>query len=144
MLRGVSFESDHAGNFFPYLEKLMDVAKYEWYVDDVDLNYIEFRPGRYSGSEFKEALEELAGLSFARVRRYPVGSEVREMNAYEDYLQSDCSFLLLFYDGGYYQVYAKEEALTHRIYHLCAEMDQEFDHAEYVDDDNDERTRMFF
>ncbi len=142
MLRGVRFTGNGGGDFFPNLDSLMDVSMYDWYIDDVDLNYLYYRDGRYSGLEFQKALSELPALSFARVRRYPVGLDVNPIDTYEEYLASSCDVFILFYDGGYYDVYTKEEDLSHRTYQLCVE--RGYDDVEYIEDGKDGRYRMHF
>lgn len=141
-LRGVRFEADDAEVFFANLDTLMDVTAYEWYVDDVELNYYSIPEGKYSGQEFKDELLALSGMSFARIRRYPVGSAVDSINTYEDYLKSNCDMLVLFYDGGFYEIYEKEETLVQKTYVFCSE--NGFQKVEYIRDDNDERYRMYF
>ena len=93
MLRGISFVGDN-DVFFSSLPELMDVSAYDWYVDDVELNYFYFRPGRYGSLEFKSALDAFASLSFVRIRRYTVGSAVGGVDTYEEYLKDDCDMLI--------------------------------------------------
>ena len=142
MLRGVSFKWDCAEDFFSVLNQLMDVAAYDWSIDDVELNDFEFPSGRLSGEAFKNVLCELSRLSFARIRRYPIGSPVHNMNTYEDYLESNCDVLILFFDGGFYELYEKDEDLIHRTFQLCTK--KGFDRVEYTTDENDGRYRMYF
>lgn len=42
MLREVRFTGSGGGDFFPDLDSLMDVSMYDWYIDDVDLNYFYY------------------------------------------------------------------------------------------------------
>lgn len=142
MLRGVTFQWDRAEDFFLNLALLMDVITYDWYVDDIDLNGFEFQSGKFSGAAFKNILCKLSLLSFVRIRRYPIGSAVNDMDTYQDYLESDCDMLVLFYDGGFYELYEKDEDLIHRTFQLCAE--KGFDQVEYTTDENDQRYRMYF
>ena len=141
MLRGVDFRAK-AWDVFPNLANVMDVLAYDWYIDDVDMNYFKFQSGRYSGREFKNALAEITELSFARIRRYPIGANVCEINCYEDWRKSACDLLILFYDGGFFEIYAKEEKLIHEIFKLCRKTNLE--HIEFLTDENDVRTHMYF
>ena len=45
-MRGVTFEEGSAEKVFGNLSELMDVVQYDWYIDDLDLNYIGFRSGK--------------------------------------------------------------------------------------------------
>lgn len=141
MLRGIDFQAK-AWEFFPKLVSVMDVLAYDWYIDDVDMNYFKFQSGRYTGRKFKKVLADITELSFARIRRYPFGVSVREINCYEDWRQSACDLLILFYDGGIFEIYAKEEGLIHEIFKLCQKNNLE--HIEFLTDENDARTHMYF
>lgn len=115
---------------------------YDWFIDDVDCNDLPFREGRYSRSELKAALPKLADLSFARIRQYPIGAAIDKIDTYNDYVQSDCELLALFYDGGFYELYAKDEALLHRLFQFASE--HGFEQIEFKSEANDSRNRMFF
>ena len=142
MVRGVCFKENNAENVFLHLHTLMDISKYDWYIDDVDLNYFFFRPGKYSGSEFKEVLDTISTLSFARIRRYPVGMPVDCIDEYEDYVKSSCDFLILFYDGGFYEIYEKEPTMISKTFNFC--LDYRFQDVAYIYDAANERTYMHF
>ena len=143
MLRGVSFEEETAENFFCNLLELMDVTLYDWFVDDVlDYNYKYFRPGKYSGEEFGMALEELSTLSFARIRRYPIDQQIHNIDVFEDYERSACDFLLLFYDGGYYEVYEKDKDMISLTMDYCIRFG--FDKVAYIDDADFARSYMHY
>lgn len=142
MLRGVSFQDGNAEVFFRSLNELMDISMYDWCIDDVELNYFYYRPGRYSGSELKNALATLSSLSFVRIRRYPIGAPVDDIDSYEDYLESDCDMIILFYDGGFYETYEKDEDMIRNMFKFCIE--NGFKKVEVVDDHNDCRSCMHF
>lgn len=55
-------------------------------------------------------------MSFVRIRRYTVGSAVGSVDTYEEYLKDDCDMLILLYDGGFYEIYAKDESLSENMY----------------------------
>ena len=142
MLRGISFIEDNAENFYSNLPKLMDISLYDWYIDDLDLNYFYFRAGKYSGEEFKYSLEAISTLSFARIRRYPAGSPIGCIDDYEDFAKSACDLLILFYDGGFYELYEKEEKLIFETMAFC--QNYGFEKTEYIRDSNDERRQMHY
>ena len=142
MLRGGCFVENDAGFFFLHLMELIDVTTCEWYVDDVELNYIYFREGQYSGSEFRIALENLSCLSFARIRQYPLNASIHTIDDYNDYIESECESLLLFYDGGYFEFYTKNSNLLQVIFKFGIE--NRFSQLQYIDDTNVARTWMHF
>lgn len=142
MIRGISFRGNDADALFSNLDTMIDISKYEWYVDDVELNYFMCATGKYSGSEFRKALRELSNLSFVRIRRYPIGSTINGIDTYKDYLESNCDLLILFYDGGFFEIYTKDMDLICIIQKKC--MDNSFEHVNYIDDNNDQRYIMHF
>lgn len=139
--RGIIFVGD-IPVFFSSLSELMDVSVYDWYVDDIELNYFDFRSGKFSGAEFNNALNDFSRLSFVRLRRYPIDSVIKQIDTYDDFLESECDFLVLLYDGGLFEIYSKEENLIYKICEWCSV--KCFDHIKYVDNDNDQRSYMHF
>lgn len=99
----------------------MDVSTYDWYIDDVELNYFEFPMGRFSGAAFKGLMAELPSLSFVRLRRYPSGAKIDTVETCEDFAESACDALILFYDGGLCELFVKDKALIHSAYSFCAD-----------------------
>ena len=139
MLRGISF-IDNADKLFLNLESAMDISGHDWYVDDIYGN--DYREGRYSAQELRDALPDISEFCFVRMRRYPVGACISAIMTYDEYLQSQCDVLILFYDGGYCQIYSKDEAVTHKLYGLAEQYG--FDNLKYVSDENDSRTGMCY
>ena len=142
MLRGVSFEGDGLGNFIRSFDEVFNVSAYKWYIDDIESNYLSFRAGEYTGTELRASLEGLSALSFVRLRRYRADSSVRRIDEYKDYADSDCDVLILFYDGGVYEVYAKSEELIRKLYAFC--VGSGFERAAYIDSATDSRYSMHF
>jgi len=142
MLRGISFVESNAENFFQRLSVLMDIPSYDWYIDDVDLNYIYFRSGKYSGEEFQNVLDKISVLSFARIRRYPMGMPVDDIDEYNDYIKSNCDILILFYDGGFFEIYEKKEDMISKTMDLC--LNSGFEHVKYIHDSESTRSYMHF
>lgn len=147
MLRGLGFLCE-PDLFFNSLPSVMDLTAYDWYIDDVEWNYFYFRPGKYTGKEFLSSLSDFSCLSFVRIRRFPSGTEEdfmksQPMNTYEeDFLNGACDLLILFYDGGFTEIYAKDENLTHRMMDVFGKAGVQKLEAKY--DYNDGRTRMSF
>ncbi len=142
LIRGVSFEESNAENVFLNLHALMDISRYNWYIDDVDLNYFCFPSGKYSGKEFKDALDRVSALSFARIRRYPAGVPVDCIDEYEDYVKSDCDILILFYDGGFFEIYEKEGRMISKTMDFC--LNCRFENVKFLYDSDDARSYMHF
>lgn len=146
MLRGIELK-DNKQMIFSDLHTLMKIEEYDWYIDDVDWNYFYFRPGKYTGKEFVEALDKILTLSFVRAWRFPSNTDeslMKEtpMDKYADFLKSGCDLLILFYDGGFCEIYSKDESLTIQIMELCKRSN--YENVEYKYDHNDARTRMYY
>lgn len=147
MLRGLGFLCE-PDLFFNSLPSTMDLTAYDWYIDDVEWNYFYFRPGKYTGKEFLSSLSDFSCLSFVRIRRFPSGTEEdfmksQPMDTYEeDFLNGACDLLILFYDGGFTEIYAKDENLTHRMMDVFGKAGVQKLEAKY--DYNDGRTGMSF
>lgn len=146
MLRGLEFLIDPEP-FFETLPSTVDLTAYDWYIDDVEWNYFYFRPGKYTGKDFLSSISDFSCLSFVRIRRFPSGTDEEFMKAepmekYEDFLNGACDLLILFYDGGFTEIYAKDENLTLRMMDAFKEAGAEKLEAKY--DHNDGRTGMHF
>ncbi len=146
MLRGIELK-DNEQMIFSDLHALMEIEKYDWYIDDVELNYFYFRPGKYTGEEFAKSLETILTLSFIRVWRFPPNTDEALMKAtpmdkYEDFVKSACDLLILFYDGGFCEIYSKEEKLTVQIMESCKR--KNYEEVEYKYDHNDARTSLSY
>ena len=134
---------EDAEEFFLGLHELMDIVQYDWFIDDADdYNFFRIRSGRYSGKEFSAVLGELSLMSFARIMRYPAGMPEERIDEYEDFVKSNCDFLILFYDGGYYEIYAKEESMIIKIMKFCVA--KGFEKPEYADDSGSGRSWMHY
>jgi hypothetical protein len=146
MLRGLECLCDPEP-FFETLPSTVDLTAYDWYIDDVELNYFYFRPGKYTGKDFLSSISDFFCLSFVRIQRFPLGTDEEFMKAqpmekYEDFLSGACDLLILFYDGGFTEIYAKDEKLTLRMMDAFKEAGAEKLEAKY--DHNDGRTGMHF
>lgn len=140
MIRGLSFitDSDLSDKLFRNLNLLIGSSVYEWYIDDVDYNYFCVRVGKYTSDE----LASLSGLSFLRIRCYQPGTIIDIIDDYSDYIKSYCAVLILFYDGGIWEIYAKNDRLIDSIYSFCTSCG--VDKIKYITDDNDVRVDMHF
>ena len=143
MLRGIRFVCDADGvrYFFSDCVVLLNDMSHDWYIDDTELNHYCFREGRFTGAQFDSACLSLSNLSFARLRRYPGHSPIDRIDTYDDFIHSCCQTLILFYDGGYLDIYEKDRAKISMLYDKI--VGQGFTHVMYIDD-KDPRDRMGF
>lgn len=139
MNRGVTFETDL---FLSRLPFIMDVKPYDWIIDDTELYNPGQPEGRFTGVEFEELMKNGREYVFVRMRRYPVGAEIADVADYNGYLASECSFVLLCYDGGFYEIYDKDEREIEAIYNECIRIG--CDKLEITTDENDGRYCFHF
>lgn len=66
-----------------------------------------------------------------------INSELK-MESYEDFLKSDCQFVLLLVDSSYVTIYSKSKSTTQSLYNQAVAA--EYKNVEYITDDYDERT----
>ena len=117
---GVVFTSNMGGSFFAKLLLVMDISMFDWYIDDTDLNYFDVEcGGLYHGDEVEEVFHSCESLSFARIRRYAHYSNVEDVDTIDDYMSGKCNMLILFYDGGDFEIYDKNPSEIIEIYELC-------------------------
>ena len=139
MKRGITFETDL---FLSRLPFVMDVKPYDWVIDDTEMYNPGQPEGRFSGEEFEKLLKDGDEYNFVRIRRYPVGAKISDISDYSEYLSSDCSFVLLCYDGGFYEIYDKNEEEIEALYEECMKIGCE--NVEMTTDENDGRYSFHF
>ena len=120
MVCGVSTIADKPESLFSCLVTIIDVTKYDWFIDDVDLNYLPFSEGLYKGAKFRECFANLCTLSFFRIRGYPTNTIIGSIDTYDEYLKSKCKILVLYYDGGFIELYIKDMKLENIYNALCS------------------------
>ena len=65
-----------------------------------------------------------------------INSELK-MESYEDFLKSDCQFVLFLVDSSYVTIYSKYKSTTQSLYNQAVAA--EYKNVEYIIDDHDER-----
>ena len=111
-----------------------------WQLDSFDCPNEKADPeGAYTSREFMRWLDAEPYIFFARAFGYS-GEAVRETICdYEDYRRAACRCAVLCVDGGYFEIYCKDENVLEAL-HADAELRALCDRFEYITDENDGRT----
>jgi len=64
-------------------------------------------------------------LIFADLKAYPVGSEHKTINTFEDYISSDCQIVLLCIDSAYIDFFCKNASVLDTVHKNCLANDYE-------------------
>ena len=71
---------------------------------------------------------------------YPVGSNMKLIETYDDYVSSSCSCYLIFYDCGLLDIYVKEVSMRNQLYDLLLSLQAK--DIEFITDESDDSTHM--
>ncbi|SES18385.1 Protein of unknown function [Gracilibacillus ureilyticus] len=89
---------------------------------------------------FKEISKENYYLIFIDLKGFAKESEVREIATYQEFVESECQFILLLVDSSYVTIYAKDEMIIKKIF--AKAVTAGYKNIEYITDENDERTTL--
>ncbi len=124
--------------------KEVNFDRYFWVVDSLFLidnklndSLVE---GVYLPKEFQAAIIKAHIPLFIRIRAYPLelyGLKIEEMEDYKCFMNSRCEIVLLCSDGGYYEIYVKDDDVLSKIKQSCLGI--KHDRLEFITDKNDGR-----
>jgi Protein of unknown function (DUF2691). len=151
MNRGISFEiPNEYGSALKRMLAPLPIAAYNWYVGgeecyrlvDKELEPLFAREyDGMDGSKLQQIIEyPKVYLIFLTLQAFPVHSEVIAIRTYEEFLDSDCRFLLLIIDSVYVAMYGKDDTMLAALYHNA--MNHGYENVQYITDDNDCRTKL--
>ncbi len=149
MKRGITFgiPNEH-GRILAEILKPLDVAAFHWYIGGEEAYFSDMLeplfPDQTLGMDgilLKETLENYDYyVIFADLKAYPKDKKVIDVGTYEEYLTSDCQFVLLVVDCTYITIYCKDQEKLADLYYNALSLG--FSDVEYTTDDNDYRTRL--
>jgi len=150
--RGISFEIPNKyGRLLGEILKPFDTTKFIWRSGGVEsyllkgdelgellfkdeLNWME-------GIHFKELIEDNNYyLIFADLKAYPKINQGDDIKTYEDFLKSDCQFVLLVVDSAYVTIYCKDYESLKSLYENAK--NKGFDNLQYITINNDTRANL--
>ncbi|WP_379154074.1 DUF2691 family protein [Paenibacillus sp. sgz5001063] len=152
MKRGITFEipNEH-GRVLGEILKPFDVASFHWYNGGEEAYF-----SRQNTLDEPLFLEQTFGMDgvllkgilenndyyiiFADLKAYPKDQKVIDVQTYEEYINSECQFVLLVVDSVYVAIYCKDqEKLLDMYLHANS---QGYSSLKYITDENDYRTRL--
>lgn len=123
---------------------LVNNGDYSWHIDQDEIykkkDLLEIR-GWHSAEKLKELNGKSdIGIIFMRLERWPRDNfQYKNFEKYEDYVNSECSLVLLCVDVAYYEIYCKDGAESKMIYDTFV-FHPAVERIEYITDENDGRT----
>ncbi len=72
---------------------------------------------------------------------YPTGAITKKIDTYDNFISSQCSCSLIFYDCGMIDIYVKESKLRNQLYNLLLSLDAQ--NIMYITDISDHRTCFY-
>jgi hypothetical protein len=123
----------------------INVEEYNWIIleseayktaDSVDFD------GRYTGKEFKKALEALDSCYIVRINIQASKKVIDAVKDYEDYMNSECELAILVTDVAYNDIYCKSREQCEIIKNNCLKLD--YNQFEVTDDANGQVGRLRF
>lgn len=143
-MRGIEFKIPNLyGSFISDILNGISVEQYVWKISE-DEAYLNMEKSLFltevlTGQDFKETIcYPSYYIVFANLQAYPNGSDLNELNTYEDFLKSSCEIVILITDSIFVEIYAKDEKIINKIKYNAEQCD--FKEIRYITDKNDCRT----
>ena len=150
-MRGISFEIPN--NYGKYLFEILDgtnIKKLTWKIGGGESYFIE---NNTLGNPLfpttcildgkglqKEITKEDYYLIFVDLKGFLNKSDVREITTYQEFVESECQFVLLLVDSSYVTIYSKDSKTIKQIFSKA--ITSGYKNIEYITDENDTRTTL--
>lgn len=131
--------------------ELLDCMEYTWFVDQDEVLFFDeteskvrndfFENWSLRGEDFVKKIVECNYYIYSvNIQAYPVGALKDNISTYNDFIRSNCEIVLLCVDSKHVDIYSKNQAFTDKVFEMCKQ--NSLGNAEYITDENDERTRL--
>lgn len=148
-IRGVSFRAPLKS--LDLLQRILngiDLEALNWFVIENQTevweypNYSAFLENAYyNGEDFSLTIKSPHYIIFLKLQAYlRIDNSFKDIHTYEDFLSSDCLFLLLVYDCEYVEIYLKDAKTVNKIIKNAKEA--RFEEITIITDENDARTKL--
>ena len=150
-VRGISFEIPNA--YGKYLFEILDGINLKgltWKIGGGESYFIEnntlgdplFPNISVLNEEglYKEISREDYYLIFVDLKGFPKKSDVREIATYQEFVESECIFVLLLVDSSYVMIYSKDQITIKHIFSKAVTAG--YKNIEYITDENDTSTTL--
>jgi Protein of unknown function (DUF2691) len=140
MIRGITFEiPNEPGIFLGNIFKPVEIALFNWksrggesyLVKDNQLGEPLFPENEMDGLLLQEVIEnDCYYVIFIELIAYPKGKQVRDIETYDDFINSECQLVLLIVDSSFTTIYCKNKEILERLYNNA--IVQGFDQVQYI------------
>ncbi|MFJ7661074.1 DUF2691 family protein [Lysinibacillus sp. NPDC097162] len=89
---------------------------------------------------YKQISREDYYLIFVDLKGFPKKSDVREIETYQEFVESECTFVLLLVDSSYVTIYSKDQVTVKHLFSKA--ITAGYENIEYITDENDTRTTL--
>lgn len=150
-MRGLSFEIPNA--YGKYLFEILDgtnIKGLTWKIGDGESYFVEnntlgnplFPTTCILDGEglYKDISKQDSYLIFVDLKGFLKKSDVREIATYQEFVESECQFVLLLVDSSYVTIYSKDQITIKNIF--AKAVSAGYKNIEYITDENDERTAL--
>ncbi|TRZ39547.1 DUF2691 family protein [Niallia circulans] len=151
MKRGIIFEIPNAhGKFLGDILKPLDIASFNWkiegesyIVENGELADTLFPEEVMNGSTLAKRIQDNVYYCIcADLKAFLKDQVVHDIETYEQFIESNCLFVLLVVDCTYATIYCKDLDKLECLYEHAKT--QGFTSLDYVSDETDERTSLSF
>lgn len=150
-MRGISFLVPN--QYDSILSKILNgisLEDYVWIIDEDEIilpingDFKDlFETHILKGQEFRKIIATNSYLVlFANIQGYFSLENHKDLETYQDFLNSTCQIIILICDTVYVEIYAKDRKVIEKL-KFSAEY-YGFEEVEYITDDNDGRTSLHF
>lgn len=150
-MRGLSFEIPNA--YGKYLFEILDgtnIKGFTWKIGDGESYFVEnntlgnplFPTTCILNGEglHKEISKQDSYLIFVDLKGFLKKSDVREIATYQEFVESECQFVLLLVDSSYVTIYSKDQIIIKNVF--AKAVSAGYKNIEYITDENDKRTTL--
>lgn len=150
-MRGISFEIPNKyGNHLMEILECINIKELTWAIGGGESYFIEHNtlgnplfsttPVLNGEALYEQISKKDYYLIFVDLKAFPKEEDVREIATYQQFMDSECKFVLLLVDSSYVMIYSKE-LLT--IEHLFTKaVTAGYTNIEYITDENDTNTTL--
>lgn len=150
-MRGITFEiPNRYGKQLLDILKDIDLSRWDWQIGGGESYIVENDSltkelfGTMTSLTGKELVKRISEndyyLIFVDLKAFPNLDSGLKVETYDNFLKSDCQFVLLVVDSSYVTIYSKDDALIHTLHDQA--IAAKYKNIEYSTDENDDRIRL--
>ena len=150
-VRGITFEiPNRYGKQLWDILKDIDLSRWDWQIGSGESYIVENDSlttdlfGTMISLSGKELVKRISEydyyLIFVDLKAFTNLEFGMKVETYDDFLKSNCQFVLLVIDSTYVTIYSKDKALIHTLH--TQTIAAKYENVEYSTDENDDRTTL--